>query len=75
MAILRMVAADDYRPDLAGSSVEQKWRSLGELAIYDSLPGNPATLVERIDDADIVLGIRGRACNFTADVLNRFGND
>lgn len=64
-----MVAPDDYPSDLAGSSVEPKLRSLGELFIYDSLPGNTATLIERIKDADVVLGIRGRTCKLTAVVL------
>lgn len=68
---MRMVAPDDYPPALAGSHVEKRLRKLGELVIYDSIPKNEAELIERVKDANVIIGIRGGIPHFTRDVITR----
>jgi len=63
-----IVVPDDNPPALAGTPALTRLRRSGEVRVYDSDATEPSVLMDRLQDAEVALNIRGRT-RFTADVL------
>lgn len=61
---------DDEPPVLAGTHLEERLRRMGEVRIWDDRPLDSDALVERIQDAQVVVNIRATS-RFTAEVMER----
>jgi phosphoglycerate dehydrogenase-like enzyme len=65
----KIVVPDDCPPLLATSSAFQSLRGeIPEIDYFNTLPGSPHTLIERIRDAEVVINIRSSS-SFTAEVF------
>jgi phosphoglycerate dehydrogenase-like enzyme len=65
----KIVVPDDCPPLLATSPAFQSLRSeIPEIEYFNSLPGSPQTLIERIRDAEVVINIRSSS-SFSAEVF------
>ena len=67
---LRIVVPDDAPAAVVGSEQEGKLKALGSLQTYDSLAPEPATLLDRIRDADVAICIRNSS-QFSDEVLSQ----
>jgi len=63
-----IVIPDDNPPVIAGTPALERVKRLGEVRLYDSDAADPATLIERLREAEVAVNIRGRTL-FTAEVL------
>jgi len=62
-----IVVPDDAPGLVAASTLEHKFRALGELRVFDSLASTESLLLERLAGADVALTVAGS--NFTEAVL------
>jgi len=54
----KLVVPDDWPPVLAASAAFARLHEVSELEYFDTLPGSPEGLIERIRDAEVVINIR-----------------
>jgi len=64
----KLVVPDDWPPVLAASAAFARLHEVSEVEYFDTLPGSPEGLIERIRDAEVVINIRSSS-RFTAEVF------
>jgi len=58
----KLMVPDDWPPVLAASAGFPRLHEVAEVEYFDSLPGSPERLIERIREAELVICSR-RACS------------
>jgi D-3-phosphoglycerate dehydrogenase len=66
----KIVIPDDCPPVLAASPGFSRLRAFDQVDYFDTLPGSPERLIERIRDAEVVINIRSSS-RFTAEVFQQ----